>query len=132
MENITPKKRTGNYGEAVVCAYLRNNGYEILEQNYTKPFGEIDIIAKRNDVLVFVEVKTRRYNSMIRGVYAVDDQKRKKIIKTADAFLSEYEDYNSVRFDVAEVTVTNSKIPALLELQYYKSAFDASGFYTVN
>lgn len=58
---LTEKTQLGNEGEEIACNYLKERGYRIIERNYRKPWGEIDIIAKvPNKTLVFVEVKTMR------------------------------------------------------------------------
>ena len=54
----TAKRNTGDLGEEIACKYLENKGYVVIERNYLRPWGEIDIIAKKNDRLYFVEVKT--------------------------------------------------------------------------
>jgi len=54
----TPKRQLGDTGEGVACTYLESRGYEIVERNYLKPWGEIDIVAKKAEKLYFVEVKT--------------------------------------------------------------------------
>ncbi len=54
----TQKRAAGDVGEGVVCKYLENKGYVVLERNYWKPWGEIDIVAQKGDCLVFVEVKS--------------------------------------------------------------------------
>jgi putative endonuclease len=54
----TEKRRIGDIGEEVVCKYLTNKGYVVLERNYWKPWGEIDIVAEKADFISFVEVKT--------------------------------------------------------------------------
>lgn len=57
-KKITEKQRVGNLGEDLACKFLRNNGFSIVDRNYLKKWGEIDIIAKKNNILHFVEVKT--------------------------------------------------------------------------
>jgi putative endonuclease len=54
----TAKRRVGDQGEEVACKYLANKGYYVIERNYWKPWGEIDIIAEKGSILSFVEVKT--------------------------------------------------------------------------
>ena len=54
----TEKRRKGDIGEDVAVKYLQNRGYEVLERNYWKPWGEIDVVTKRADTISFVEVKT--------------------------------------------------------------------------
>lgn len=53
----TPKRHIGDTGEGVACRYLEKRGYTIVERNYLKPWGEIDIVAKKAEKLYFVEVK---------------------------------------------------------------------------
>lgn len=54
----SPKRKVGDVGEGVVCNYLQKKGFEILERNYWKPWGEVDIVAKKADILRFIEVKS--------------------------------------------------------------------------
>jgi putative endonuclease len=54
----TEKRRRGDIGEDITCKYLEKKGYKILERNYLKPWGEIDIVAEKADLLSFVEVKS--------------------------------------------------------------------------
>lgn len=65
MKNFRSKsQKIGEIGEGVACIYLDKHGYSILERNYTRKWGEIDIIAKKNDMLYFVEVKSMSVSSM--------------------------------------------------------------------
>lgn len=106
---ITPKifykKLLGNIGEKKSVKFLRKTGYEILETNYKTKIGEIDIIAKDKDVIVFVEVKTRSSEKYGNPSEAVDKNKRLKYKKVAEEYL--IRKYNSIdvssRFDVLEV-----------------------------
>lgn len=54
----TQKRQIGDIGEEIACRYLERKGYKVLERNYLKPWGEIDIIAEKADLLSFVEVKS--------------------------------------------------------------------------
>ncbi len=54
----TPKRQLGDTGEGVACKYLENRGYEVVDRNYLKPWGEIDIVARKAKKLYFVEVKS--------------------------------------------------------------------------
>lgn len=114
----------GKEGERRVAAYLRQKGYIIVKQNYRERYGEIDIIAEKNDLLVFVEVKTRSENALIRGFDAIDRYKQQRIQKTAALFLQRFDgDYN-VRFDAAEVVVYHKDDGNLgWRLEYMENAF---------
>ncbi len=116
-------REIGNIGEQAVCVYLVENDYEILKRNFTVKGGEIDIIAKKNDTVCFVEVKTRKYGSLISGEDAITASKRKHIIYTAQRFLSKLTSVPKCRFDVAVVEMKNEKV---IKIKYYVNAFDSS------
>jgi len=59
----TKKRKIGDLGEKIICNYLKDNGFDIIERNYQKPWGEIDIIVKKQEVIHFVEVKTVTLNN---------------------------------------------------------------------
>lgn len=54
----SPKRKIGDIGEDVACKFLEQHGYKVLEKNYWKPWGEIDIVAKKGEILKFIEVKS--------------------------------------------------------------------------
>ena len=58
MSKITEKRATGNLGEDLACRFLIKKGHDIIERNYLKKCGEIDIISKQNNILHFIEVKS--------------------------------------------------------------------------
>lgn len=91
----------GHMGEDMAAEYLQQNGYCILNRNWTnKGHKEIDIVATKDEVVVFVEVKTRRVGSATTPVSAVDARKQHRILLAADSYLKAYRiDYPS-RFDV--------------------------------
>lgn len=120
---IKSKRDIGYAGETAVCKFLRKNGYEILKRNYTVRGGEIDIIAKKNDCIAFVEVKTRKLDAFQSGEEAVTKSKQKRIIKTAQRYFSLLDEPCSGRFDVAVVEMSGEEIK---KIKYYVSAFDAS------
>ena len=85
--NSTDKQKTGQIGEGLACKYLTENRYKIIERNYRKPWGEIDIIAKDpNKTLVFVEVKTVRPHSPLRPEDQLTRAKLKKLSRTASIY----------------------------------------------
>ncbi len=78
-------------------------GYEILLRNYHKSYAEIDIVAAIDNIIVVVEVKTRRFDPDIPAREAVNLQKQNKIIKLTKEIVSEYRLYNyNIRFDIIE------------------------------
>ena len=116
------KKQTGDAGEDYAVRYLKKHGCKILERNYRKKYGEIDIIAREKDCLLFVEVKTRHINSLTEPYQAVTYSKRRKIILTSEAYLSERKENAYCRFDVCEVFVDENTLK-LDRIRYIKNAF---------
>lgn len=98
-------REIGNYGETIATEHLLEKRYEIIERNYRLKTGEIDIIATKDDFLVFVEVKLRKDGSFARPGTAVNREKMNKIVKTALHYMKKHEAFDKmVRFDVIEIT----------------------------
>lgn len=98
------KKAVGKAYEALATAYLINKGYEIVVNNYRCKMGEIDIIAKDQETLVFVEVKYRKTTTFGSPGEAVNYPKRQKIIGVARWYLRQhYQTEVNCRFDVIEI-----------------------------
>lgn len=114
----------GKKGEDITVDFLRKHGFIIFKRNYHSRMGEIDIIAEKNDLLVFVEVKTRIENSLTTPAEAVDLIKQNKIKQTAKNFMSKTVLEYNCRFDVSEVTVCYENDKAKFKLNYIKSAFE--------
>ena len=98
------KKLLGKVGEDKAAIYLKKQGIKVLERNYKNAFGEIDIIAKDGEYLVFCEVKTRTGEEFGAPAEAVDYHKRQKYVRIAQAYLAAKGLFDTaVRFDVVEV-----------------------------
>lgn len=115
----------GQFGEEFTAKYLKKHGYKIIEQNYHSRYGEIDIIAVKNSVIAFVEVKTRTEGARYMPREAVDFYKQQKCIKTAQLFLTQqYTEYQP-RFDVSEILLQKREDDKLKvkEHTYIENAF---------
>ncbi|MDX6765990.1 MAG: YraN family protein [Candidatus Methylacidiphilales bacterium] len=94
----------GARGEAAAARFLRRQGYRILVRNYTTRWGEIDLVCRHQDTLVFVEVKARATDAWSSPAAAVTPSKQRKLIRAGHAYLQELKrDDIPVRFDVVEV-----------------------------
>ncbi len=82
-------RKLGAYGEQIAINYLNTEKYQILKSNFHSRFGEIDIIAQKENTIIFIEVKTRTSNTFGTPEESLTPQKRRKIIKTALTFLKE-------------------------------------------
>jgi len=117
--------RRGAQGETLACRFLRRKGYKILYRNFKgHSGGEIDIVCRHNDTLVFVEVKTRTREDFGRPVTAVDRQKQKRISRGGLSWLRMLDNPDILfRFDVVEVIVTEEASP---RIELIKNAFPLS------
>ena len=104
-KNQTLNQEFGQYGEDQAVKFCRKNHLKIIKRNYRCRAGEIDIIASRDDVLHFIEVKNRTHD-LIPGRYAVNANKQRHIRRTAQTYLMEQELTGDclVSFDVIEIT----------------------------
>lgn len=117
--------RLGERGEALAWNFLRKRGYSILERNYRTRFGEMDVVARKDGVLIFLEVKTRRDHRFGLPSEAVDWKKRRRLTRVAYTYLQSrgLED-NAARFDILSVTWDGSREP---QFSLLEDAFPAEG-----
>lgn len=112
--------RKGREGEAVAARHLEENGAVVLARNVRYAVGEIDLVAREGDALLFVEVKRRRDADRGEGAEAVTSLKRRRIVAAARAWLAEKtRSARLVRFDV--VTIRDEPF----RIDWIKGAFDA-------
>jgi len=115
-----PRIGTGQTGEDLAVRYLENLGYTIVERNYRKRIGEIDIIARDGECLVFIEVKTRSNRRFGSPFDAVDFRKQQQISRVALAFMTQHRFGEvPVRFDVIGVHLEESP-----RVELIKNAFE--------
>jgi putative endonuclease len=110
----------GKRGEEEAVCFLKSNGYQVLERNFRNKLGEIDIIAKENKVLCFIEVKTRANTNFGYPQEAVTLRKQKQLNKVALSYLKQYNLIDTpARFDIVSVILHNKKA----EIEVIKDAF---------
>ena len=108
------RKSLGNLGENLALKYLRNKGYKFIERNFRGRFGEIDLILQDQDILVFVEVKTRLHPDFGNPEEAVTDYKLRSIVQTAHYFkLKNPQLPDSLRIDVVAIDLNQDREKAL-------------------
>ena len=111
----------GRFGEDLAKKRLRDLGYKILETNYKCPLGEIDLIAREGEVLVFVEIKTRKNRSFGEVKEAVNRRKQGQLSKVALAYLKSKNLWGSkARFDVVAIRLLDGR----KEIEIIKDAFE--------
>jgi len=110
-------KNTGNYGEDLAVKYLQKLGYKILKRNYLIRGGEIDIVAKDKEILVFVEVKTRYSHEFGDPAEAMTYFKMKALLKTTLFYLLQNKLENSpYRLDFISVDFSQDQKNPKIEL----------------
>jgi putative endonuclease len=101
------KQELGKMGEELACAALKKKGYRIIEKNYRCRHGEIDIVARQKDSLVFIEVRSKMSKSFGLPEESITLQKRQKLISTALEYLNDHRslpenwriDFVAIEFD---------------------------------
>ncbi len=110
----------GGEAESTACRYLERKGYAILARNFRTRLGELDIVARKDGVSVFVEVKYRRDSSRGLGVEAVSQAKRQRVIRAAQLYAAAHRLTESpLRFDV--IAIDGGSV------RHEEGAFDVDG-----
>ena len=119
IEIANNNKKTGNKGENIAKTYLESNNYIVLDTNYNTIYGEIDIIAQKDDCIIFVEVKSRNSNNFGKAMEAVDEKKIDKIYNTSLQYIVDNSIANKqFRYDVIEVYIKDLNINHIVNAFY--------------
>lgn len=123
-------KELGNLGEKIAQDYLKNKGYKILDKNYcfripgSPQEGEIDIIAKKDDVISFIEVKTLQ-NKGLSKIFSPEDKvnflKRKRLRKTAEYWLTKNKIPLDSKWQINIIAITINLAEKEAEIRYFKT-----------
>jgi putative endonuclease len=111
--------RTGISAESRAAAYLMAKGYRILAKRFRTPYGEIDLVAKRRNLVAFVEVKARA--SLDEAAYAVTARQQGRIIAAAQAWLMAHPEHAEFELRFDAVLIAPRRLP-----RHLLAAFDAS------
>lgn len=113
----------GALGEQIAVDYLIERGYQIIERNWSNGHKEIDIVAKDDDTIVIVEVKTRRSTYLVEPETTVDVFKQRNLIWAANSFVNRFQYDNDIRFDIISIVIdrNNEKRIEHIEDAFYPS-----------
>ena len=100
---MRPQQRVGRWGEQAAADYLEKRGYLILARNFRTAHGEIDLIARQDNILVFVEVKARSSNRYGYPEYSVSPKKRQHLLSAAQEYILSHPEFATWRVDVIAV-----------------------------
>lgn len=112
----------GKEAENAAANLLLNNGYQIITRNFRHQKAEIDIIAKKDNLLCIVEVKARSTDTFLEPQEAVNKKKIKMIVAATDAYIEETDDNSEVRFDI--ITVIPNKLGDFI-INHIENAFES-------
>jgi putative endonuclease len=105
------RRSSGAWGEDLALRYLTRRGYTLVERNYRTRYGEIDLIVRKDDTLVFFEVKLRRGTGFGDPLEAVTTRKRSNIRSLAVQYLSDRDpNFDTLRFDVIGILVSADRV----------------------
>jgi len=108
----------GKRGEELAATYLKQKGFQIITRNYRQKTGEVDIIAKENNILVFIEVKTRSSLLFGQPFEAVTEKKQTQLNRIALDYMTRNRIKNqAARFDVVSILIEKNKEPQIEHLQ---------------
>ncbi len=121
----TEKRQFGDFGEGIACQFLMKQGFSIVERNYLKPWGEIDIIAKKGNVYHFIEVKSAARETLAIVIHETEgyrpednihQAKLKRLARTIQTYCLENDISDNWQFDVAVVYIEKSLKKAKVQL----------------
>ena len=120
--SLTEKQHVGNKGEEIAADYLKTRGFEILDRNYRKKWGELDIVAREMGILHFVEVKTVSHATGEDEDYNPEDKvhylKRKRLSRATETYLLEKRVPHETSFQIDVISVYVSRETGKYEVDY--------------
>jgi putative endonuclease len=101
--------KTGNFGEELAATYLQQSGFVLLHQNWRHGHWEVDIIAEKDKVLHFVEVKTRRTKNFGHPEESVTKKKIQNLINASEQYLHQFPQWQRIQFDILSITILKNQ-----------------------
>ena len=121
MKKDSVSHQYGKLAENKALEFLRKQKLCLLERNYRTPHGEIDLIMRDKEVLVFIEVRARNNNDFLEAIETIDIHKRKRIVKASEHYLQRYKIKSPCRLDA--ITLAGSLDES--KINWIKNAFEA-------
>lgn len=119
---MSQTRKTGDRGESIARDYLMQKGYSIVDTNWSTRFGELDIVAKMDDIVVFIEVKTRHSKNTESAFASITPAKREKMIKVVYQYIHEKKlDDIDWRIDAIGIALHRNQSPII---DHVEDAFD--------
>jgi putative endonuclease len=118
------KRKFGDLGENLAVRYLEKRGFEVIDRNYQKPWGEIDIVARKPSLLYFIEVKTRDAKNVEHYLaeYSIDALKKRKLQKICETYLAEKRYPYDQKWQIDVIAVEIDKFQKRAKIRRIKNA----------
>ena len=113
-------RNLGQLGENIARQYLENKGYKIVEQNCRNKYGEIDLVVRQKDTLVFVEVKTRIGEQFGTPEDAINKNKIHRLIRNAQVYIAKTR-YNMVKYRIDAICIVLDKDKGPKRIDHYEN-----------
>ncbi len=117
MNKKTNNQYKGTLGENIATNYLIENGFVILERNWRYKHCEVDVICQKNNILHFIEVKTRLTNQFGNPEESINEKKMNALKKAAEEYLNQNTTWNLLQFDVIAIKLNGEKIEDLFFIE---------------
>jgi len=121
MEN---PKIIGNFGEKIGLEYLRKKGYKILERNFKKKWGEIDIVGEKNGNLIFFEIKTIKSKDGFSPEDEIDFKKKNQLRKMAQIYLAEKRISKDAPYQIDILSIVLDPASKATEISHFENAIE--------
>lgn len=102
-KRLSPRQQQGRAGEQAALHYLKKHGLQLLEANFSCPGGEIDLVMRDGDMLVFVEVRERAAGSAVDAAASIGPAKQRRILHAAQVYLQRFDSEPACRIDVVTI-----------------------------
>ena len=122
LDAMTIKSEFGNWAENHVAQYLQSKGYEVIENNYRKPWGEVDIVAKKEGILIFVEVKASKDDiTGFEPENRVSPEKLRRLMRAIQTYLAskKYSPEQNWQIDIVALTLNQDR--GVAKIKHFKN-----------
>lgn len=118
------KRKFGDRGEKIAEDFLKSKGYKIIDHNYQKPWGEIDLVSKKDNLLVFIEVKTRDSKNIEHYLaeYSINTPKIKKLQKICETYLIEKKYPYGQKWQIDVLAISINDFTNKAKIKHFKNA----------
>lgn len=112
----------GRWGERYAEAFLVERGWNVLDRNVHTPYGELDLVVRQRDILVFVEVKTRTTDSFGFPEIAVSSLKRAHLVQSAEAYLQSHPNLSDLSWRIDVIAIQGKPKDKLVSIEWFENA----------